>query len=63
MIDLCQMQLNVSKTFKSKDLFEFAKRFFYKGQEISPFPVGAVLSADGSLPAIAVAIDNAFAKS
>lgn len=62
-VDICKMELNSTKTFKSKDLFEFAKRFYYKSKEISPFPVGAVIHSGGSLAPIAVAIDNAFAKS
>jgi hypothetical protein len=30
------------KTHESKTLFEFAKRLFYKGKEISPFPISAL---------------------
>jgi len=56
------MELSVAKTFKSNDLFEFAKRFFYKGKEISPFPMGAVYSSKGSIPELTVAIDNAITK-
>jgi len=62
-VQLCGMILNETKTFQSKDLFEFAKRFFYKGVEITPFPIGAVINAQSSLPSIAVAIDNSFEKS
>jgi hypothetical protein len=31
-----------AKTHISKDMFEFAKRIFYKGKEISPFPISAL---------------------
>lgn len=62
-VEISGLILNESKTFQSKVMFEFAKRFFYKGIEISPFPVGAVMTSNGSLPAIAVALDNACAKS
>jgi hypothetical protein len=62
-VDSAEMILNESKTFQSPVLFEFAKRFYFKASEISPFPIGAVLAANGNLPQIAVAIDNAFAKS
>lgn len=31
-----------SKTHKSKDFFEFAKRIFYRGHEVSPFPYSAL---------------------
>jgi hypothetical protein len=57
------MILNTDKTFASKDLFEFAKRFFYKGQEISPFPLGALLASESDASVMTVAIDNAIAKS
>jgi hypothetical protein len=33
---------SVAKTHKSSHFFEFAKRIFYKGQEISPFPYSAI---------------------
>jgi len=62
-IESAKMILNDTKTFRSKDLFEFAKRFYYKGEEITPFPIGAVLTSESSIPSLAVSIDNAFAKS
>lgn len=57
------MILNQTKTFRSKRLCEFAKRFFLMGEEVSPFPLGAVLGANSDLSRLAVALDNAFAKS
>jgi len=30
------------KTHKSRDFYEFAKRLFYKGREITPFPISAL---------------------
>jgi len=36
------VELSISKTLSSKYLFEFAKRWFYKGVEISPFPINAL---------------------
>lgn len=44
-------------------MFEFAKRFFWKGEEVTPFPTGAFLSSRGSIPGLAVALDNSFEKS
>jgi len=61
--DHFRIELNMAKTFKSKDLFEFAKRFFYKGIEISPFPVGALIQSRGDVALMSVAIDNAYSKS
>jgi len=61
--DLLNMKVNVTKTFRSTRLFEFAKRFFFERKEISAFPLGAVLSSNCDLSRIAVAFDNAKAKS
>lgn len=61
--DQLHMKVNVSKTFRSVRLFEFAKRFFYNRMEISAFPLGAVLTSDCDISRIAVALDNAKAKS
>jgi len=30
------------KTHKSQDFFEFAKRIYWKGEEITPFPYSAL---------------------
>jgi len=57
-----RMKMSIAKTFKSVDLFEFAKRYHFKGKEISPFPLGAVYSSHGSVPELTVAIDNAITK-
>jgi len=57
------MQLNKDKTFQSPILLEFAKRFFFNGEEITPFPTGAYLSSRGSVAGLAVALDNSFEKS
>lgn len=57
------MEMNVDKTFKSESLFEFAKRFFYNKEEISPFPLGAILQAKGDIALTLVGLDNAHAKS
>jgi hypothetical protein len=57
------MVLNVDKTFSSDTFFEFAKRFFLNNEEVSPFPVGAIMSSRGEIAALAVGLDNALAKS
>lgn len=36
------VDISLAKTHKSKDLCEFAKRWIYKGHEISPFPISAL---------------------
>jgi len=36
------VEVSVLKTHESRDFFEFAKRLFYKGEEVSPFPISAL---------------------
>lgn len=36
------VEFSAPKTYESKHFFEFAKRLFYKGVEISPFPVSGL---------------------
>lgn len=36
------VEISATKTHVSKDTFEFAKRWFHKGVEISPFPVAGL---------------------
>jgi len=62
-LSITGMEINQSKTFKSKILFEFAKRYFYNGEEVSPFPLGSIVSSHGDLAGMAVGIDNAITKS
>lgn len=61
--DSLLMEVNVSKTFRSRKLFEFAKRFFYKNEEISAFPLGAILASQCDISRFSVTMDNAIAKS
>jgi hypothetical protein len=57
------MILNDDKTFKSRTLVEFAKRFHHGFDEITPFPIGAVEKSKGNEALLMVALDDAFAKS
>lgn len=36
------VDISIPKTHISKDTFEFAKRLFHRGSEISPFPISAL---------------------
>lgn len=36
--------ISETKTHRSKELYEFAKRYVYRGQEISPFHIGSITS-------------------
>lgn len=40
--------ISLTKTFESKDFYEFAKRILYKGEEITPFPINAIIEAKHS---------------
>lgn len=58
-----KMKLNVDKTYSSLCLFEFAKRFYFNGVEVSPFPLGSILRSKGDYALMSVGLDNAIAKS
>lgn len=38
------VHVSLTKTHKSSTLYEFAKRYMYKGVEISPFPINAMVT-------------------
>jgi hypothetical protein len=42
LMDSLGVDTSPAKTHKSDKLFEFAKRWFYNGEEISPFPISAI---------------------
>nr|AWY10967.1 RNA-dependent RNA polymerase [Sclerotinia sclerotiorum mitovirus 6-A] len=43
---------SLAKTHKSKDFFEFAKRIYYKGDEITPFPISSLKEVRKSCSAL-----------
>jgi hypothetical protein len=50
------VSVSVEKTLVSFDTFEFAKRWFHKGEEITPFPVSAVIDTYKSVPLLVSAL-------
>lgn len=58
-----KVEVQVTKTFKSKRFLEFAKRFHFNGRDITPFPLGAFYTALGEPSQMSNAISNALAKS
>jgi len=40
------LEVSELKTHSSKELYEFAKRLIYKGQEITPFPISALAESE-----------------
>lgn len=42
------MEISIEKTIESKDSFEFAKRFFIQGREMSPLPIGQLKHASST---------------
>jgi len=43
MVNELKVELSVSKTHSSSYCYEFAKRWFYRGEEITPFPVWSLI--------------------
>lgn len=56
------VKASFSKTFVSKRFLEFAKRFHYRGRDVTPFPTGAFLDSFRDKSLIGNALDNALAK-
>jgi hypothetical protein len=52
------MPFSLEKTHTSKDGFEFAKRWFYKGEEISGFSIPGLLSVWNRYPLLLNFLDN-----
>jgi hypothetical protein len=48
--------VSVEKTLVSQDTFEFAKRYFHRGEEITPFPVSSVIDTYKSIPLLVSAL-------
>lgn len=44
---------SLAKTHRSANFFEFAKRIFYMGEEITPFPISAMKETSKSMSAFA----------
>lgn len=64
-VEVCaflNMEVNLTKTFSSRKLVEFAKRFFYQNVDITPFPLGSVLSSKCSPVILSTALSNALDK-
>lgn len=41
------VEASSAKSFTSEEFCEFAKRYLYKGEEVTPFPVSSVLENRG----------------
>lgn len=50
------VEVSLEKTLVSVDTFEFAKRYFHKGEEITPFPLSSVIDNLKSIPLLVSAI-------
>jgi len=44
------ISISEPKTHVSKHMFEFAKRYFFKGEEVTPAPISGILTAWKSIP-------------
>lgn len=53
------VEISKVKTHIGEDLFEFAKRFYYKGSEITQFPITALVENISIYPLLAQALESA----
>lgn len=54
-MELLGVDVAVEKTLISKEILEFAKRYIYRGEEVSPFPASSVMEADHRFVSLMVA--------
>ena len=52
----------MAKTHRSENFFEFAKRVFYKNEEISPFPISALRASSKSSDTLVLVIKEAVER-
>jgi len=57
------VDISEAKSHVSKDTFEFAKRWFHKGIEISPFPINGIIENMSNPHGLALELYNATKKS
>jgi len=62
MINSLHIEISLAKTHRSEHFFEFAKRIFYKGEEISPFPISSLKECGKSVTALTVLLMEQTAK-
>lgn len=56
------VEVSPAKTFISSEICEFAKRYIYKGEEVTPFPVSAVLDNLEEVSLLVSALDGETKK-
>lgn len=56
MISDIGVEVSSSKTFISPVMLEFAKRIFYKGEEVTPFPISSVVDVEGAIALLIAAM-------
>lgn len=61
-IESLGVDISLAKSHVSHDTFEFAKRWFHKGTEITPFPLGSLLESKGKYTLISETLRDAFRK-
>jgi hypothetical protein len=56
------VDISEAKSFASDDLCEFAKRYIYRGEEVSPFPISSVLENIGDASLLVSSLTGEFRK-
>lgn len=51
-----QVEVSAAKTWVSPHALEFAKRYFYRGVEVTPFPASSVCGHEGSVALLVAAM-------
>jgi len=62
-LDLIGVQVSLAKTYTSSQICEFAKRYLFRGEEVSPFPVSSVLDHIGEASLLVAVLTGERRKS
>jgi hypothetical protein len=52
------VEVSPAKTWVSPHALEFAKRYFYRGAEVTPFPISAVCDHEGDIASLVAALQG-----
>lgn len=61
-LPLIGVEYSPMKTYISPEMGEFAKRYLYRGEEVTPFPVSSVVDNLGSIPLIVATLEGELRK-
>lgn len=62
LVTLLGVETSPTKSYTSSRVCEFAKRWFYRGEEVTPFPVSSIANVTRSIPLLVASVEGAEKK-